>query len=320
MKLFSEINCTYYNITEKILRQKTVTKEEIRRIIGKNGFSETVLFLEPELIGKSNIGLLSEKNGIYSSILEKEPHIPLSTMEKRWLCTILNDKKSSLFLDKEQKAELYELLGAGSLYDSSAFSFFDRYKDGDDFENEDYINHFRNILRSMHENRLVKISFHTRKSQRITHYYLPERIEYSSKNDKFRVHVIRYNKSHPVERGVINLSQINSTELTEIVPVDSLSDAPPKRTIVIRVKNERNAINRFMMEFAELERISEFDDDTKECIVTMKYEAMDETEILIRILSFGPVVEVLEPEDFREKIAQRIRNQRQLSLSEDSVR
>ena len=45
MKLFSEINCTYYNITEKILRQKSVTKEEIRRIIGKNGFSETSLFL-----------------------------------------------------------------------------------------------------------------------------------------------------------------------------------------------------------------------------------------------------------------------------------
>ncbi|MGN0611982.1 MAG: hypothetical protein ACI4JI_09370, partial [Ruminiclostridium sp.] len=243
MKLFSEINCTYYNITEKILRQKTVTKEEIRRIIGKNGFSETVLFLEPELIGKSNIGLLSEKDGIYSSILEKEPHIPLSTAEKRWLCAILNDKKSSLFLDKGQKAELYELLGTEPLYDSSVFSFFDRYKDGDDFENEDYINHFRNILRSMHENRLVKISFHTRKNQRLTHYYLPERIEYSSKNDKFRVHVIRYNKSHPVERGVINLSQINSTELTEIVPVDSLSDAPPKRTIVIGVKNERNAQN-----------------------------------------------------------------------------
>ena len=320
MKLFSEINCTYYSITERILRQKTVTKEEIRRIIGKNGFSETALFLEPQLIGKSNIGLLSEKNGIYTSILKKAPHIPLTTAEKRWLRAVLKDKKSSLFLDKEQKAELYELLGAEPLYDSGFISFFDRYTDGDDFENEDYIKHFRNILRSVHENRLIKISFHTRKSKRITHYFLPERIEYSSKNDKFRVHVIRYNKSRPLERGVINLSQINSTELTDIVPVGSLSGTIPKRRVVIRVKNERNAVNRFMMEFAELERISEFDDETKECIVTMKYESMDETEILIRILSFGPVVEVLKPEAFREKIAQRIRNQRRLSFGGDSVR
>ncbi len=320
MKLFSEINCTYYNITERILRQKAVTKEEIRHIIGKKGFSETALFLEPQLIGKSNIGLLSEKDGIYTSILKKAPNVPLTTAEKRWLCAILMDKKSSLFLDKEQKAGLYELLGAEPLFDSDFISFFDRYTDGDDFENEEYINHFRNILRSIHENRLIKISFHTRKSQRITHYYLPERIEYSSKNDKFRVHVIRYNKSRPVERGVINLSQINSAELTNIVPAGSLYDAPPKRKVVIRVKNERNAINRFMMEFAELERVSEFDDETKECTVTMKYDSMDETEILIRILSFGPVVEVLKPEAFREKIAHRIRNQNRLSFGEDSVR
>ncbi len=315
MKLFSEINCTYYNITEKILRQKSVTKEDIRRIISKNGFSETVLFLEPELIGKNNIGLLTEQDGIYNSILKNEPHIPLTSVQKKWLCAVLNDKKSSLFLDKEQKAELYELLGAEPLFDSRSIRFFDRFTDGDDFENEDYIKHFRNILRSMHENRLIRISFQTRKNNRITHYYLPERIEYSSKNDKFRVHIIRYNKSKPIERGIINISQINSVELTNIIAENGLYEAPSKKEVILKISNERNAINRFMMEFAELERVSEYDDESKECTVTMKYDAMDETEILIRILSFGPVVEVLQPDDFREQIAHRIGLQRQLCLS-----
>lgn len=315
MKLFSEINCTYYNITEKILKQKTVTKKDIRRIISKNGFSETVLFLEPELIGKNNTGLLTEQNGIYTSILKNEPHIPLTSVQKKWLCSVLNDKKSSLFLDKEQKAELYELLGAEPLFDSSSIRFFDRFTDGDDFENEDYIKHFRNVLCSMHENRLIKIGFQTRKNDRITHYYLPERVEYSSKNDKFRVHVIRYNKSKPIERGIINIAQINSTELTDIIAGNGLDEASPKKEVVLRVSSERNALNRFMMEFAELERVSEFDDETKECIVTMKYDIKDETEILIRILSFGPVAEVLQPDDFREQIAYRIGLQRQLCLS-----
>lgn len=315
MKLFSEINCTYYNITEKILKQKSVTKEDIRRIISKNGFSETVLFLEPELIGKNNIGILTEQDGIYTSILKNEPHIPLTSVQKKWLCAVLNDKKSSLFLDKEQKAELYELLGAEPLFSGRSIRFFDRFTDGDDFENEDYIKHFRNILRSMHENRLIRISFQTRKNNRITHYYLPERIEYSSKNDKFRVHVIRYNKSKPIERGIINIAQINSVELTDIIAENGLYEAPSKKEVILKVSNERNAINRFMMEFAELERVSEFDDESKECTVTMKYDAMDETEILIRILSFGPVVEVLQPDDFREQIAYRIGLQRQLCLS-----
>ncbi|MGN1304327.1 MAG: WYL domain-containing protein [Oscillospiraceae bacterium] len=315
MKLFSEINCTYYNITEKVLKQKSVKKEDIRRIISKNGFSETVLFLEPELIGKNNMGLLTEKDGIYTSILKNEPHIPLTNVQKKWLCAVLNDKKSSLFLDKEQKAELYELLGAEPLFNSTSIHFFDRFTDGDDFENEDYIKHFRNILCSMHENRLIKISFQSRKNDRITHYYLPERVEYSSKNDKFRVHVIRYNKSKPIERGIINIAQINSTELTDVIAGNGLDEASPKKEVVLRVSSERNAINRFMMEFAELERVSEFDDETKECTVAMKYDIKDETEILIRILSFGPVVEVLQPDDFRKQIARRIGLQRQLCFS-----
>lgn len=43
MKLFSEIYSTYYSITEKILKKRTVTKAEIADIIRQNGFSESVL-------------------------------------------------------------------------------------------------------------------------------------------------------------------------------------------------------------------------------------------------------------------------------------
>lgn len=38
MKLFSEIYSTYYSITEKILKKRTVTKAEITDIIRQNGF------------------------------------------------------------------------------------------------------------------------------------------------------------------------------------------------------------------------------------------------------------------------------------------
>lgn len=313
MKLFSEINCAYFNVTEKILRRKTVTISDIRDIIGRNGFSETMLFLEPELIGKNSIGLLTEQNGIYTSILKNEPHIPLTEVQKRWLCAVLNDKKSSLFLDREQKAELYKLLGAEPLFVGSFIRFFDRFTDGDNFEDESYIRNFRNILRSIHENRLVRISFQTRKNARVTHYFLPEKLEYSSKNDKFRVHVIRYNKTQPVERGIINLSHITSSELTDITAENRLYKAPSQKEVTVKVRNERNAVNRFMMEFAELERISNFDDETKECTVTMKYDAKDETEILIRILSFGPVVEVVGDDGFRKLVSDRVRRQGELN-------
>ena len=129
MKLFSEIYSTYYKITEKILKKRVITKAEILDIIRKNGFSETMLFLEPKLIGEDHYGLLTEKNGIYQSILKKEPHIPFTTLEKRWLYAVLQDKKSSLFLDKEQKKQLCNLLGAEPLYQNQFMFFFDRFSD-----------------------------------------------------------------------------------------------------------------------------------------------------------------------------------------------
>ena len=39
------------------------------------------------------------------------------------------------------------------------------------------------------------------------------------------------------------------------------------------------------------------------------YKQSDETEILIRILSFGPVLRVLEPEAFLALIRERLRKQ-----------
>lgn len=307
--MFSEIYSAYYDITERILRKKEVTKAEIQEVIRSHGFSETMLFLEPELTGEDDFGLLKKSGNMYRSILKKSPRIPLTTLEKRWLSAVLRDRKCGLFLDKDQRRELLEILGAEPLFSADQFCFFDRYSDGDDYENEGYIKHFRDILTAINEKRLVKITFNTRKGNRITHYFLPVKLEYSSKNDRFRAYVIRYKRERPVEGGIINLSQVTLTELTEIVPTETAVPFEQKKTAVVRVLNERNAVNRFMMEFAELERVSEYDEASGECIVRMKYRLKDETEILIRILSFGAMAEVIEPADLRGKIKERVQRQ-----------
>lgn len=126
MKLFSEIYSTYYSITEKILKKRTVTKAEITDIIRQNGFSESVLFLEPKLTGEDGYGLLKKEDSVYRSILKKEPHIPLTALEKAWLCAVLSDPRSGLFLDTEQKLQLAELLGAKKLYQRNFLNCFDQ--------------------------------------------------------------------------------------------------------------------------------------------------------------------------------------------------
>lgn len=73
-----------------------------------------------------------------------------------------------------------------------------------------------------------------------------------------------------------------------------------------------------MLEFAELEKESVFDENSGECMVSIKYDEQNENEIIIRLLAFGPVVEVLSPYDFRRKIKERV--DRQLALMKNKQR
>jgi predicted DNA-binding transcriptional regulator YafY len=48
--------------------------------------------------------------------------------------------------------------------------------------------------------------------------------------------------------------------------------------------------------------------------IRLRYYQSDETEIVIRILSFGPVIKVLEPESFVEQIRSRLRRQMECGI------
>ncbi len=313
MKLFSEIYSIYYRIAEEILKRKKVTKNEIRNIIQEKGFLETVLFLEPKITGSERYSLFCEEDGIYSSVLKKSPDRPLTLLEKKWLCAVLNDRRSALFLDKEVREELSEVLGVTPMFLQSDFYSFDKFADGDPYEDEKYISHFRNICTAVKNKCLIKISFQSAKGNRITHYFLPLKIEYSAKNDKFRVHVTSYKNKKPFESGIINISSVTLTEITDIYPeIPENLSRKCREPIVVRVSKERNAINRFMMEFAELERTSVFDEETGICTVSLWYNKYDETEIVIRLLSFGPVIEVVSPSCVRRQMRQRVLKQKEI--------
>ena len=67
-----------------------------------------------------------------------------------------------------------------------------------------------------------------------------------------------------------------------------------------------------MLHFSDLEKETERIDDRRYRI-TLHYRQGDETEILIRILSFGPMIRVLEPQRFVDQLRQRIERQKELT-------
>ena len=73
--------------------------------------------------------------------------------------------------------------------------------------------------------------------------------------------------------------------------------------------DERNALERVLLHFAHFEKEAEKTGD-KKYKVKLKYDADDETEVLIRILSFGPMVKVTGPGHFINLIKERLMMQK----------
>ena len=69
--------------------------------------------------------------------------------------------------------------------------------------------------------------------------------------------------------------------------------------------DERNALERALMHFAHFRKQAERTADDR-YRVTVYYDREDETEMVIRVLSFGPMVRVTEPRRFEGLIKQRL--------------
>lgn len=72
--------------------------------------------------------------------------------------------------------------------------------------------------------------------------------------------------------------------------------------------DERSALERAMMQFADLQKKAEQIND-KTYRIELFYQKEDETELLIRILSFGPLLKVIEPQRFVQLIQERLKLQ-----------
>ena len=87
---------------------------------------------------------------------------------------------------------------------------------------------------------------------------------------------------------------------------------PKKREVELELTDERKALERVLMHFAHFEKQAERLDDQR-YRVRITYQEEDETEMLIRILSFGPVVRVTAPDHFVGLMRERLRWQRGLA-------
>ena len=83
--------------------------------------------------------------------------------------------------------------------------------------------------------------------------------------------------------------------------------------VTLHIVNRRNALERAMLHFANYEKnTAKIDEDTYKCLIY--YNQSMETELLIEVLSFGPMLTVMGNKRFLRSLKARLRRQRALSM------
>lgn len=321
MELFSEIYSCYYQVMRHPLQQNVpLTLQDIQRQICAEGFEESLLSIIPKL-EDGTWNLFKREGTLYLSRLSSAFAAPISNIEKAYLKALLSDPRIGLFLTDEQCNTLNGLLAdTAPLWTPEQFCYYDRFADGDPFEDASYREHFRLLLQAQKESRYVEIEYQSPKGGRLHHYYMPARLEYSVKNDKFRLLALKNSKGNEMKLELLNIARIQHVRLTGRTlpsPTDLnalIRESYYKEPVKLRIINRRNALERAMLHFANYEKnTAKIDDDTYECLIY--YNQSMETELLIEVLSFGPMLTVIGNDRFLKSLRARLKKQKALDLT-----
>lgn len=315
MEVFSEIYSTYFNAVGHLLHacaKEPLSAKTMQLILTEYAFSESAYHILPKL-QSGDWPLLKNTGSCYaaSCVLAEKP---LTTLQLRWIKALLSDKRIRLFIDEAELNELNTTLsGIQALFNPEDFYIFDKAKDGDRYESEEYRQHFRVFLNAIHEKAAVTAHYEGGKGRRVNSIFWPYKMEYSSKDDKFRVLCYRRHGLRKVQY-ILNLGRVVSAHaacvdsgmtasMQEVVPVARFCE------VTLEITKERNALERCMIQFAHFEKRTEYDASTDRYTCVIKYNLMDESELVIRVLAFGPTVKVLGPERFLLEIQKRVEKQ-----------
>ncbi|MCR5609931.1 MAG: WYL domain-containing protein [Lachnospiraceae bacterium] len=303
--IFSELYSAYYNAVAAIINEaidKPVNRNDIRRIVEEHAFNESILNIEPALM-EERWQLLKEDG---TTVINNKPVMPLTEIQKRWIRAICIDPRIKLFLDDADNI----FPDVKPLFTPESYIIFDKYCDGDDYTDKNYIENFRFILDAIKNRYVISVVMENRYGMFVRERFLPTHMEYSEKDDKFRV--IGNTKRG---KSIVNIGRVLKCSKEDLNPEDYINAKlkPWESKVVFELHDVRNALDRVLLHFAHFEKeVEKIDDEYYK--VSVSYNKADETEMVIRILSFGPMIKVTEPESFIKLIRTRLIKQKKINL------
>lgn len=301
--LFSEIYSSYFNAVAKILGLATESKltgKALTEAIQEQAFEESVLVI-PKALKSERWPLLTRT---FETPLLEKPTMPLTDLQKQWLKALLQDPRIGLFSPSTEGLEDVE-----PLYDLESVVYFDRYGDGDPFQDRNYIRNFQTILQALREDGSVRIRYRAAGGNERRYDCRPIHLEYSGRDDKFRLIAEGWKRTLTLNLGRMITVERRETQETELGEFTEDGE----REMTLELTDERDAMRRAIISFSDLEKETVRLDE-KHYRIHLWYRQEDETDLLIRILSFGPVLRVTEPAELVDQVIARLRRQRDYSI------
>jgi hypothetical protein len=298
--IFHELYSSYFQAVSAMLEKAlegTLDRKTMEAIIREKTFSESSSQITQSL-RSGKWPLITED---YSSVLTDSPTMPLTTLEKRWLKALLSDPKLQLFAPSMAGLEDVE-----PLYKPDTFLYYDRYTDGDPYGNAAYIAHFRTVLQGIQEKRSLSICYADGRDWEHTATCIPLKLEYSARDDKFRLVGITGNR-----QSIVNIARLRHVALSEPYILPEEIPQKEKKELLVQIRDEKNALRRAMLHFSSLEKETVRLSHT-EYNMTLRYFPEDEADLLIQVLSFGPMLRVISPEQFVDKLKARVKTQKEI--------
>ena len=301
--IFSELYSAYYNAVGRMIKLiigGCRDERELRRAVQETAFGESSVVIMSAL--KSGKWQLVRPD--LTTVIEAPPTVPVSLLQLRWLKSVMLDPRVKLFGCELSLGDDVE-----PLFTPEDYKIYDKYGDGDDFEDPGYIERFRTVLSAIAERQALVFEVLTARGEVRRFNGMPEKIEYSEKDDKFRV-ILNGSRS----RATVNLGRVVSCRqfFGEWNP-KCVATVNESEELVLTVCENRNALERVMLHFAHFEKRAERVNGNLYRLY-IKYDPDDEMELVIRVLSFGPMVKAEAPEKFVENIKQRLRMQMESEL------
>ena len=306
--VFHEVYSAYYNAIARILTlavQKELTPRKLMKEVQRKGFAESTLYIPDRLLSEEWPFLTDQ----LLTDLKKKPTMPLTRIQKRWLRSIMEDPRIHLFLDDSYFRKLQsQLEDVQPLFVADSFCYYDRFSDGDPYTDEQYIRNFKTVRQAISCHQQLTIVYQNRFGVTREMAVLPTEIEYSVREDKFRFYAGHPETSEWKEPLRLNMNRLISCTLLSDRSDGDLVQEIEQDSAVIELYDVENALERAMFQFSFLEKQTERVDD-KTYRMTLYYPKADQTEVLIRILSFGDQMKVITEGYLREEIQKRILKQ-----------